>query len=389
MLRASFPIGRIFNVAVRVHISFVLLLVLSVGYSVALTGGATRGVGLWCALCFAVLVREFARALAAAYAGLRPRAIYLLPVGGLMAFSTHDGAPPPAATRLFPWSGPAANIAAGLLLMGASYALVPQVSLFYQPWIAPTHILRSVIWLQIILGAVSLLPLPSLSAAPAAADDTPDAPPAEPAAVRLPFRLEMPRLGLGTLVAMLMIIAGLVMTSFPGMLYSGFWLAILGGFMMLGAQISSAHQASTISGAESILVREVMLTEYTLLASSDTLQGALDRTIHSLQDVFPVVRGNRLVGSIGRQTIASRLYIDGDSYLLGIMSRSLHLAAPTDKLVDALRSAAALGVSEFIPVIEDGSLIGILTPQSLTRAIQQVKLLNARTRAIDRARNRD
>ena len=54
-------------------------------------------------------------------------------------------------------------------------------------------------------------------------------------------------------------------------------------------------------------MHEVMLTEYTLLSSSDTLQGALDRTVHSLQDVFPVVRGDRLVGSIARQTISERL----------------------------------------------------------------------------------
>jgi hypothetical protein len=158
MLRASFPIGRFMNVAVRVHISFPLLLALAVGYSVALTGNATRGIGLWCALCLAVLVRETARALAAAYAGLRPRALFLLPVGGLMAFSTHDGAPPPATTRLFPWVGPAANLAAGLLLFGATRALIPEVDLLSQPWISTGHILRSVIWMQVVLGACCRCP---------------------------------------------------------------------------------------------------------------------------------------------------------------------------------------------------------------------------------------
>ncbi len=137
--------------------------------------------------------------------------------------------------------------------------------------------------------------------------------------------------------------------------------------------MSGAHNVST-TDAEAILVREVMLTEYTLLSSSDTLQGALDRTVHSLQDVFPIVRGDRLVGSIARQTIAQRLLTDGDSYLQGIMSRSLQLASPTDKLVEALRRAASLGASEFIPVVEDGTMIGILTPQSLARAVQQVKV---------------
>jgi CBS domain-containing protein len=377
MLRASFPIGRFLNVAVRVHLSFPLLLALAAGYSVALTGSAIRGVGLWCALLLAVIVREGARALGAAYAGLRPRAILLLPVGGLMAFSTHDGAPPPAATRLFPWIGPVANLAAGLLLMGASYALVPQINLIAQPWISTGHILRSVIWMQLILGAVSLLPLPSFSERTVAAEE--DAP--APSATPLPFKLQVPRLGLGTALALVMILSGLLLQNWM--------LAVLGGFMMLGAQIATAHQATSTVGAESILVREVMLTEYTLLSSSDTLQGALDRTVHSLQDVFPVVRGNQLVGSITRQTIASRLFTDGNSYVQGIMSRGLQLAAPADKLVDALRRASSFGASEFIPVVEDGSLIGILTPQSLSRAVQQVKLLHARTKAEDRERQRD
>jgi predicted transcriptional regulator len=377
MLRASFPIGRFLNVAVRVHLSFPLLLALAAGYSVALNGSATRGFGLWCALLLAVIVREGARALGAAYAGLRPRAILLLPVGGLMAFSTHDGAPPPAATRLFPWIGPVANLAAGLLLMGASYALVPEVNLIAQPWISTGHLLRSVIWMQLVLGAVSLLPLPSFGERTVAAEE--DAP--APSTTPLPFKLQVPRLGLGTALALVMVVSGLLLQNWM--------LAILGGFMMLGAQIATAHQTVSTAGAESILVREVMLTEYTLLSSSDTLQGALDRTVHSLQDVFPVVRGNQLVGSIARQTIASQLFSDGNSYLQGIMSRGLHLAAPTDKLVDALRRASSFGASEFIPVVEDGSLIGILTPQSLSRAVQQVKLLHARTKADERQRQRD
>jgi predicted transcriptional regulator len=378
MLRASFPIGRIFNVAVRVHVTFPLLLALAAGYSLALTGSAARGVGLWCALCFAVLVRECARALAAAYAGLRPRALFLLPVGGLMAFSTHDGAPPPAATRLFPWIGPVANIFAGVLIGAASYALVPQINLIAQPWIAITHILRSVVWMQIILGGVSLLPLPNLPGGSAAASDEPVTGPAKG---RATFKLQLPQLGLGTALAIVMILSGLILMNL--------FLIILGGFMLLGAQIATAHQANSTAGAETILVREVMLTEYTLLSSSDTLQGALDRTVHSLQDVFPVVRGNQLVGSIARQTIAARLFTEGDSYLQGIMSRSLQLTAPTDKLVEALRRASTFGASEFIPVVDDGCLIGILTPQSLSRAVQQVKLLHARTKATERERERD
>lgn len=365
MLRSSIAIGRFMNVDLRVHISFVLLLVLSVGFSVATNGGATRGVALWLAMCSAVLVREIARAIAATYVGLRLRALFLLPVGGLMAFSTSapGGSTPEANTRLLMLTGPIANFGVGLLLLGTSYALEPQVSLLAQPWISTSHILRSLVWMQLILGMVSLLPIPVTPSGTTTTDTAADNKQAKSGIARaLPF----PSFGLGTALALAMIVAGFVLMNL--------WLVILGAFMMLGAQLSSAQTVST-TDAETILVRDVMLTEYTLLSSSDTLQGALDRSIHSAQDVFPVVRGDRLVGSIARQTIAERLLSEGNSYLQGIMTRSLQLASPTDKLVEALQRAAALGASEFIPVVEDGAMIGILTPQSLSRAVQQVKLM--------------
>ena len=363
MLRSSIPIGRLLNVDLRVHLSFPLLLALAVILSAVSGGGASRGVALWLAMCFAVLVRELARSIAAAYTGLRLRALLLLPIGGLMAFSTstNDADAARANTRLLMLTGPIANFAVGLLLLGASYGFEPHVSLLAQPWISTAHLLRSFIWMQLVLGVVNLLPTPTapsrvISAQPAAE---------EPAKAKA---FPMPSFSAGTAFALAMIVAGFVLTNV--------WLIILGGFMLLGSQISSAHTVSS-ADAESILVRQVMLTEYTLLSSSDTLQGALDRTVHSLQDVFPVVRGDRLVGSIARQTIAERLLAEGDGYLQGIMTRGLQLASPTDKLVEALRRAASLGASEFIPVVEEGAMIGILTPQSLSRAVQQVKLTRA------------
>jgi predicted transcriptional regulator len=386
MLRSSFPVGRFMGVDLRVHISFPLLLVLSVAFSEAANRGASRGVGLWLALCFAVVVREAARAIAAAYSGLHLRALFLLPVGGVMAFSTRDGRTQQPDTRLLTLTGPLANFGIGLLLLGISYALEPQVSLLAQPWIGPSHILRSFIWTQIVLGAVSLLPTPVMpsrhllsflslrtsrmaakSGGQAARGDNP-APQTGRASVQNTGAGSLPAFGLGTGVALAMVVAGFV--------FGSLWLTILGAFMLLGAQLGSVHTLSSTE-AESILVREVMLTEYTLLGSSDTLQGALDRTVHTLQEVFPVVRGDRLVGSIARQTLAERLLMEGDGYLQGSMNRTLQLATPEEKLIEALRRSASLGAGEFIPVVEGAEMIGILTPQSLSRAVQQVKLMRA------------
>ena len=85
MLRSSFSIGKILGIDLRMHVSFPLLLLLAIGYSALATGSILRGLGLWLALLFAVLVRETARTIAVAYSELRLKALFLLPVGGIMA----------------------------------------------------------------------------------------------------------------------------------------------------------------------------------------------------------------------------------------------------------------------------------------------------------------
>ena len=366
MLRSSLPIGRYLGVDVRVHLLFPMLLAFAVCYSIIFDGTPTRGFGLWAALCLAVLVREVARTIAATYAGFSVRALLLLPVGGVMAFSPRansKSAKGDAAldTRLISAAGPFANFAAGLLLMGLSYALDPHISLLAQPWIGTTHILRSMVWIQILLGAMSLLPASAMPAKRLLR--LRGAQSSESSLQNLDKRSNA--FSFGTGLALAMILAGIVLREF--------WLILGGGFMLLSARLSNQTTFAPPE-AEAILVRDVMLTEYTLLSTTDTLRDALTRTVHSLQDVFPVVRGDRLVGSIARQTLADHLLAEGDIYLQGIMTRSLQTAGPSEKLVDALRRAGQMGASEFIPVVEDGAMLGILTPQSLGRAVQQIQL---------------
>ena len=91
------------------------------------------------------------------------------------------------------------------------------------------------------------------------------------------------------------------------------------------------------------------------------------------------MRGDRLVGWTSRAALATHLQTEGDGYLQGVMTRSLQLASPAEKLPDALRRAATLGASEFIPVVEDGAMIGILTPAALERAMAQIRLTQSPT----------
>jgi CBS domain-containing protein len=245
----------------------------------------------------------------------------------------------------------------GLLLMGFAFGVEPKIAMFAQPWVSFGHLLRSTVWMQFVLGVVNLLPAAALPSRQLLRSRS-----SRPAATVVSAG---PGFGLGAATAVGVLLAGFLLMSV--------WLIVLGGFLLLYAQVRAGAPLDVLeTGA--IFVGDVMLTEYTLLSSSDTLSGALAQTAHSLQDVFPVVRGDRLVGAISRSTLANRLQLEGDGYLQSLMTKNLPLASPGEKLVEALRRGSALGASDFIPVVEDGAMLGILTPQSLARAVQQVRL---------------
>ena len=375
----AFPFGRWFGVHLRVHLSFALLLALAAGYSSVATGSVMRGVGLWLALVAAVAVREVARAIAAAYAGVPLHALFLLPFGGVMAMEPRPGGLPKRSQRAIALTGSLANLLAALFLLGFSYGIDPGVSLLRQPWITIEHILRSAVWLQAAIGLINLLPARSLSsqrllrptrpkAVPGrvSLDETKDigGAPAPPRGIPVPG-LRRPAFGLLTALALALIVSGFVLTML--------WPVLLGLtvlFMNYVGRLASVGAGDTAS----LTVGDVMLTEYTPLPASNTLRDALRRTTHTLEDTFPVVRGDRLVGWISRTALATRLQAEGDSYLQGSMSRSLQVASPSEKLGDVLRRAAALGANEFVPVVEDGAMVGMLTPASLERAVGQVRL---------------
>jgi len=138
----------------------------------------------------------------------------------------------------------------------------------------------------------------------------------------------------------------------------------------LGAQIE--RQGLLLQPeADVVKVSEVMLTEYSILSASATLEDAMEHARHSLQDVFPVVRGGNMVGAVARQNILEALESSGNGYVQGIMTRAFQVAEPGDSLIATLnRVTTAVGASsQMVPVVEGERIVGILTPQNLQRSM--------------------
>ncbi len=371
----SFPVGRYFGVEVRIHAFFVLLLAMAVGVG-SLVGATTgRVLTLWFLLLFAVAVREVARAIAAAWFALELRGILLLPTGGLMSYATIDAterASEPAMQRRMAVVGPLASIGFGLLLGAIVLASAPGVNLIEKPWIAPSHLLRAAVWLNLLLGAINLLPAFPLDGgrvfragfadgAPNGKERRQPAPSGTRLGAGLGFGIGG---GLGQWIAIALVISGLLLGNV--------WLTIMGAFVLIGAHME--NQGLLVqSDVDTVLMRDVMLTQFSTLSASDTLEDALQRAVHTLQDVFPVVRGGNLVGAVSRQNIVEALAAEGNSYVQGVMTKSFQTALPDDSLVKTLRRIMGEQGAQLVPVMDGERIVGIVTPQNLS---QSMGLLN-------------
>jgi Zn-dependent protease/predicted transcriptional regulator len=363
----SFPIGRFLGVDVRIHTFFLLLLGLSISYASMTGATGARGFALWLLLLLAVVVREVGRAVGAAWFGLELRSVLLLPIGGLFSYATPEAtelATTPGMQKRMAVIGPITNIGFGLLLAAMALAVSPEVNLFGRPWMSPSHLLRAAVWVNLLLGVVNLLPASPLDGGRVFRGEF--------AKSKGVIKGSRAAAGLGQAVAYGLIIAGMAM-MISGQT-TGMWLLILGGFVLIAAHMEDQGLLLQ-TDVDAVRMRDVMLTQFSMLSASDTLEDALQRSVHTLQDVFPVVRGANLVGAVSRQSIVDALHADGNGYVQGVMTRSFQTAQPDDSLVKTLRRIMAGQGAQMVPVLEGDRIVGIITPQNLAHSMG---LLNQR-----------
>ena len=347
------------GVEVRLHAYFLLLLALTMGVAPSAGADGTRGFGLWLMLLAAVLLREVARAMAAAWMGLELHGLLLLPTGGLLSFG--NGAElTPVMERRMALVGPVANVVAGLVLAGLMLAVAPGVALWQQPWISVGHLLRALVWGNVLLAVLHLLP-----AVPLDAGRVMRAVVAERRGIAVAAKAMS---GLSRMVALLLVFGGLALRES--------WMTVAGGFLLLAGSLD--RQTLLVEDEiDAIRMRDVMLEDFNTLSGADTLEEALDRALHATQDVFPVVRSGSVVGAVSRQGIVEALESGGNGYVQGMMTRALTTAAPDDPVMTTLRKMAGHGGAQLVPVVDGDRVVGIVTPQNLSQA---TRLLSRRRR---------
>jgi Zn-dependent protease/CBS domain-containing protein len=354
----SIHVGRLFGIEVRIHLTFLILplFVFWTEYTVHPSANGPRDLALVGIVLACVAAHEIGHMLVAWRFGLIPKAVILLPLGGVTVFDESRAEQPKSPVAAWKrevriaLTGPLVNLAFATIAAGVILVAVPGVRLWEWPFLQSANLPRSLVAANLYIAGWNLLPAYPLdggrvlraffarSIDPAAATRR---------AVSISHAL-----------AMVLMVAGL---------FSNTWLTMVGIIIFSAAQLEE-RAVIFQSVLDNVRLEEVMLTDFATLSPADTLEDALEKAVHSLQDDFPVVRGSDMVGVISRQRILEALRAEGNGYVQAVMNKIFEVSIRQESLASAFRKLTARNLS-IIPVVEDQRLVGIVTLQNLMHSM--------------------
>lgn len=348
----SIHAGRIFGIDLRIHVSFLYLLGF-VWMTDATSAGADalgRGVAFVFLVLLSVLLHELGHRLAAVHQNRTARPVLLMPLGGVTVQEEPDRAPEsPREELAVAMAGPVVNLFLAFVGSAILLGVAPESSLALRPLSFTANLPRNFVWINVFLALINLLPAYPLDMG---------------RVVRVVLARRMdPVRATRRAVA---IAQAFVMVFVCGCIWN-VWLAIIGLFIFLAAQFEDRH-AIFHAVLQQVRLEDVMLTEFCTLSPADTLEDALHKSVHTLQDDFPVVRGSDMVGVVSRQKIVDALRASGNGYVQSVMNRVFSPAAAEDTLASAFRKLTTHGVG-LLPVVSGGRLVGIITLQNLMHSM--------------------
>jgi Zn-dependent protease/CBS domain-containing protein len=361
----SIPAGRIFGVDIRIDLSFVLLL-LFIGFmerTAHVTVSPARGTLLVAIIFASVVLHELGHALVGRHSGVPPRAIILMPIGGITIFDEAQPAIIPDWKReiRIAAAGPAVN----LLLAGISALIfsqsIPNLQLWNDVYVGSNNLPHSLVWVNLWLAAFNLLPAYPLDGG---------------RVLRAFFSRQMDQVSATRRAVS--IARGFAVAFFLAGYWNS-WFFLMGAFLFIAAQRED-RSAVFQSVLETVRLEDIMLTDFATLSPADTLEDALEKAVHCLQDDFPVIRGGDMVGVVSRQKILQAFRSEGNGYVQAVMSRMFDVSPKSETLASAFRKLSARNLS-ILPVVDQQQLVGIVTLQNLMHSMA----LLAETRKLRKA----
>jgi Zn-dependent protease len=378
-MKWSIRVARVSGIDIRVHVTFVLILLLGAaqwGFPYGLSG-ALFGVFFMLALFFCVALHELGHSLVAQRFGVSVREILLLPIGGVARLGREPSRP--VHELLIAIAGPAVNVVLALLL------LVAVIAGWGADWVSDGGFLQAIFGPPTLATLLSSLLLSNIALAVF------NMIPALPMDGGRVFRALLAMV-LGKLRATLIAATvGQVMAAALGLfgLFSqNVVLALIGAFVFFGAsqERASARAADRLTG---LGAGQVVDPRAIVLAPGDPLATAIHHAVRAPQAYFAVVQGDQVVGTLSRADMLRNVHTLGPTaYVAGVMHRHLAEVDASTPLSEVRARLLELGGQ---PLLVRGpyGFLGLIGIEDLARASMMAHALRQRVSQPTPAPSRD
>lgn len=346
-MKWSLEVTRLFGIPVRIHLTFVLLLlfVATAGPREGEVGSSLNGV-LTIVLVFAcVVVHELAHSLMAMRYGINVRAIVLLPIGGVSQMEEMPEEPRQEVKMSA--VGPLTSLA----LAAVFYLLASLAGQDLRPArfsIYGSQVLANLFRINLVLGLFNILPAFPMDGGRVLRGI-------------LATRMDRTRatklaVDIGQAIAILMF--------FYGMFSFNWLLALIAVFIYLGAE-GEEHLTMLRAALRNVPVSRAMLTRVETISPRDSLRSVVEKACHTLQADFPVLEGDNVVGILPKETIFPAIHEKPPETLVSEIMRQEFVSATLDDTLDhVFQKMQRQGIS-LVPIIEEGKLMGMINLEQI------------------------
>jgi Zn-dependent protease/predicted transcriptional regulator len=370
----SFRIGRVFEIPILIHYSFILVIPLFawiIGSQITVTTDMlqglfsipidtsliTEGIMPWIlgtivalGLFGGVLIHELAHSLVARRKGIKINNITLMIFGGIATME--EGVPDPKAELPMALVGPIASLVIGLICVGIVYA-VPAV--ITNPPIAGVviFVFGYLGVLNIILFAFNLLP----------------AFPMDGGRVLRAWLAERMPLHRATKIAADIGKGFAIAFGLIGLFFFSPFLILIAFFIYIGASMESAAAKYSYL-LHDVTVGDMMSSPVTTVPPTLPVSQVITMMYSSKHLGFPVVERDTLIGMVTLADVNRTSSIDREAMQVrDIMTRDPITLPPSAPVIDALKIMSARNFGR-IPVIQDGKILGIVTRTDIIKVTE-------------------
>ncbi|RWH84788.1 MAG: CBS domain-containing protein [Mesorhizobium sp.] len=344
----SLNLGTIAGTTVRVHFTFLLLLVWIwlTHYQIGGTPAAWEGVAFIIAVFACVVLHEFGHIAAARYFDISTPDITLFPIGGVARLERMPEEP--GQEFVIAVAGPLVNVAIAALifaLLGGS-AGVEQMAGIEDPRMNFLARLAGVNVFLVLFNMIPAFPMDGGRILRAA----------------LAARLSWSR---ATQIAATIGQGLAFVFGFVGLFYNPL-LIFIGIFVYLAAA-AEAQNAQIREVATSVLVGDVMITEFARLERSATLDEAIEMLLATTQHDFPVTdSAGRLEGLVTRNDMIRTLKEKGPAEpVVSAMRNDIPKIHYRKSLEESLRLMQQANVPAIAVVDNSDRLVGLMTHETI------------------------